>query len=297
MAVAAGGRLQPSGVRGPFVNADVAARRGRIGGAIDGQRRLHVMVQRAVLMAVQITVRAVGRGRLDRRDWRDARITTATTVAGRIWIDRTGRFDLAASRAGGARVAGIKNRRRGRNAALIRRRRWRFGLSLWRTTVYCRGRRVQVAGRRQYRIGRKYVGAGMNATGVIGRVQAPGMHRQATVAPPGARMRASRAGVHVAGGALHAGQRAAITAGRGINARIRLQGQIRAGIWTAGQNVAVAMRLFVGIRHFGGTGRWRGHRVHVSLMMHLMVLVMLLRPAVMMVTVAVIVIVIRTVAQ
>jgi len=89
-------------------------------------------------------------------------------------------------------------------------------------------------------------------------MQASGIHRQATVASSGARMRSSRTRVHVAGRTLHAGQRTAITACR-INARIRLQGQVRAGIWTAGQNVTVTMRLFVRIRHFGGTGRWRCH--------------------------------------
>lgn len=57
----AGGSLQSPVVRGSLVD-DVTARRGRVSVAVDRQRRAHVVVQRAVLMSVQIAVRTVGRG-------------------------------------------------------------------------------------------------------------------------------------------------------------------------------------------------------------------------------------------
>lgn len=93
MAAATGG-LQPPAVRSSLV--DVAARRGRIGGAVDRQRRAHVMVQRAILVTVQTTIRAVGRGRLDRRNRRDALITAvaATATAGGVRVNWTGGFNL-----------------------------------------------------------------------------------------------------------------------------------------------------------------------------------------------------------
>lgn len=114
MTTAAGG-LQPPAVRGSLVD-DVAARCGRIGGAVDRQRRAHVVMQRAILVTVQTTVRAVGRGRLDRRNWRDTLITAVATIAtaGGVRVNRTGGFHLTA---GGPR-AGVKDRRRSGYAIL-----------------------------------------------------------------------------------------------------------------------------------------------------------------------------------
>ncbi|KOX77887.1 hypothetical protein WN51_05773 [Melipona quadrifasciata] len=84
----------------------------------------------------------------------------------------------------------------------------------------------------------------------------------------------------------------AVTAGGRVDAGVRLHGQIGAGVGTAGQNVAVAVRLFVRVRHFGWAGwRW-GDRVDVRLMVDLMMLMVLLRAVVMMVVAVVVVVVV-----
>lgn len=110
---------------------------------------------------------------------------------------------------------------------------------------------------------------------VPGRVDITRMGLEKIVVGPGrARVEVARARVQITGRALH-WKAGGVTPARRVDARVRLHRKIGARIGAARQNVAVAMGLFVGVRHFRGAGRGRRDRVHVRLMVNGLVLVLL----------------------
>lgn len=70
------------------------------------------------------------------------------------------------------------------------------------------------------------------------------------------------------------GQVRAVVPARRVDARVRLHREIGARVGAAGQNVAVAVRLFVRVRHLRGAGRGRRDRVDVRLVVNRLVLVL-----------------------